>query len=124
MKGKRMSAIGIDETSRGTARVVAEGNTLFVKPVAGRLEVSDVGPIYEEFQAFLRSRPGIVVLDFQAVERLAAGYAALLLQMKTVAESHGTKFILRNIPAQLQAILRIYKLENEFEVERAYRPVA
>lgn len=102
-------------------KVVCEAEVLRIQPAAGRLELDDMAQIHREFQVHLRDHPGRLVIDFQAVERLAAGYAALLLRMERAAELQGTRLVLRNIPAQLRAIFRIYKLDHVFEVEEARR---
>lgn len=102
-------------------KVICEAEVLRIQPPAGRLELDDMTRIYREFQLHLRGDPRRLVIDFQAVERLAAGYAAMLLRMKKTAESQGIRLVLRNIPPQLRAIFRIYKLDHVFEIEETRR---
>ncbi|NOZ20784.1 MAG: STAS domain-containing protein [Planctomycetes bacterium] len=73
--------------------------------------------IYRKFQALLQNHPQILRIDLRKVERLAAGYAALLLRMKALAERQGTRLALANVPEQLHAIFRVYKLEDAFGVQ-------
>lgn len=92
-------------------------DTLLIRPIGSRLGLDDMPEIYREFQALLRSHPRILRIDLREVERLAAGYAALFLRMKALAESQGTQLVLANVPAQLHAIFRIYKLKDAFGVQ-------
>ena len=89
---------------------------LNVLPLEGDIDLHVSPGVRESFNAVIRKKPELVVIDLSRVTYIdSSGMAALILAMQEV-EAYGGRFFLAGLRETLQSIFEISRLDGIFRI--------